>query len=73
MSPPASASTDGLDLSLPKAASAASETVSAPSYDRRDGAAVTNLDDQTSLHGVHRLEIDLDTDKMRPRAGTPLR
>ena len=73
MSPTASASAGDPDLSLPKAAPAASETASAPTYDRKDGAAVTDLDDQTSLHGMHRLEIDLYTDNMRPRAGTQLR
>jgi hypothetical protein len=73
MSPTASASAGGLDLSLPKAAPAASESASAATYDRKDGAAVTDVDDQTSLHGVHRLEIDLYADDMRPRAGTPLR
>ena len=73
MSPTASASIGGLDLSLPKAAPAASESASAPTYDRKDGAPVTDVDDQTSLHGVHRLEIDLYADDMRPRAGTPLR
>jgi hypothetical protein len=72
MSPTASASTGGLDLSMPKAAPT-EETASAPTYEREDGAAVTDLDDQTSLHGLHRLEIDLYADDMRPRAGTPLR
>ena len=73
MSPTASASTGGLDLSMPKAAPAVSETASAPTYDRNDSAAVTQLDDQAKLNGVYRLEIDPYVDDMRPRAGTPLR
>ena len=73
MSPTESASTGGLDLSMPKAAPAASGTASTPTYDGSDGASVTQLVDQTKLHGVHRLEIDLYADNMRPRAGTPLR
>ncbi|MBK1671028.1 hypothetical protein CKO28_23760 [Rhodovibrio sodomensis] len=68
-----SASTGGLDLSMPESAPAVSETASTPTYDPDDRAATMQLDDQTELHGVHRLEIDLYADDMRPRAGTPLR
>ncbi|MBK1671414.1 hypothetical protein CKO28_25775 [Rhodovibrio sodomensis] len=69
----ASTDPDGLDLSMPETSHGALETGSTPTYDRNDGARVTDLDGQTRLHGVHRLEIDLYADEMRPRAGRSLR
>ena len=66
------AETGRLDLSMPET-SIASSNASASAYDRNDGARVTDLDDRTRLHGVHRLEIDLYGDGMRPQGGTPLR
>ena len=66
------ANTGGLDLSMPET-SVASSDASAAAYDRHDGARMTALDDRTRLHGVHRLEIDLYGDDMRPQGGTPLR
>ena len=66
------AHTGGLDLSMPET-SIASSNASATAYDRPDGARVTDLNDRTRLHGVHRLEINLYGDGMRPQGGTPLR
>jgi hypothetical protein len=60
-------------LDLPQTRPVASGPGDAPTYDQSRGARVTDLDEQSRLHGVHRLEIDLYPDDMRPRAGGRLR
>jgi hypothetical protein len=61
-----------LDLTLPdgaRTAVAAPEFGSAPT----PGAPPTWRDEGARLYGIHRLELDLYGDDMRPQAGTPPR
>lgn len=58
----------GLDLSLPAAAPAAPAASAEPRAARLWDGTV-ELDDNTRLHGVYRLQIDLYSDDMRPRGG----
>lgn len=69
----ASGAPDSLDLDLPQTRTVASDLGDTPTYDQSRGTRVTDLDEQSRLHGVHRLEIDLYPDDMRPRAGGRLR
>jgi len=66
---------DELDLSLDttKASRATSASERTP-FERasEDKGVVTNLSSQTSIHGIHYLQIDLYGDDMRPRGGKPL-
>jgi hypothetical protein len=66
--PRAGVPADGLDLSLPAAGIAADPAAPAPRAPRtRDHAVALGAD--ARLHGLHRLEIDLYNDDMKPRGG----
>jgi hypothetical protein len=60
-------------LDLPPTRTVASDPGETPTYDKSRGTRVTDLDEQSRLHEVHRLKIDLYPDEIRSRAGGRLR
>ena len=65
--------TGGFDMRVPESAGMTKANTHQNAFQQGTGIATTKLDDNTRLKGIHRFEIDLYNDDMRPDRGQGLR